>query len=607
MKWTSSRFFSLVLAASLAGGGAACGSSSSSPPPPWTPGQPLTVDVGTTFPAGTAVRDAYGGATATVAANGTVTVTPDPAGVVLLERAGATPTPFRWHNATVYFAMTDRFQDGDPTNNGSYGRVKDGATEIGTWHGGDWKGLTSKLPYLADLGVTAIWISPIVEQVHGWVAGAGGDFKYFGYTGYWALDFTRLDRNWGTAAELQELVDQAHQRGIRVLVDIVLNHPGYATGADLLAFLPEVFQDGTGAAFTAYDATTHADLRTWNSLVNYQSTNWVMWWSPAWIRAGSTPQEFPGFDRPGPDDLTKSLTYLPDFKTEAATPADVATLFTRKAATPDGTSMDTVSGATVRQALVKWQTDWVRQFGIDGFRCDTVKNVELGSWKALKDAGTAALAEWKAANPTKKIDDAPFWMVGEVYGHGVAKDAYYFDGGFDSLINFGFQPWLRDLLAVKPALVDNAADVDAQYARYAAAVSGDPAFGILSYLSSHDTRLWFGDIAVNDPVKQRQAGTALVLAPGGTQIFYGDESGRRLGPAGSDPTQGTRSDMNWTSTDPSILAHFRKLTTFRKNHAAVGAGTHARIGSPAGTYAFTRTLGSGADQDAVVVVIGAGN
>jgi alpha-amylase len=256
---------------------------------------------------------------------------------------------------------------------------------------------------------------------------------------------------------------------------------------------------------------------------------------------------------------------------------------------------------------VKWQTDWVRQFGIDGFRCDTAKNVELGSWKALKTAGTAALSDWKAANPGKAVDGSPFWMTGEVYGHGVVKDAYYFDGGFDSLINFDFQPWLRDALAVKPSLVDNADDLDALYGRYSSAISSDPAFGILSYLSSHDTRLWFGDIARNDAAQQRQAGTALLLVPGGAQVFYGDESGRRLGPAGNDPTQGTRSDMNWSSTDAAILAHFRKLTTFRKGHAAVGAGTHARIASPAGTYAFTRTLGTGASKDAVIVVIGAGN
>jgi alpha-amylase len=596
----------------LIAGGAGCGSSSgSAPPAPWKPGDPLVLDVAAVFPSGTAVRDAYSGWTGTVGTTGSVTLSPGSSGVVLLERDGAAPTPFRWKNATVYFVLTDRFSNGDPTNDGSYGRTKDGASEIGTWHGGDWKGLTAKLPYLSDLGVSAIWISPIVEQVHGWVAGGqSGDFRHYGYAGYWALDFTRLDRNLGTAAELQALVDAAHKVGIRVIADVVLNHPGYGTGADLLTYLPEVFRDGTGAAYQAWTPAPGENLNNWNNFVSYGSTGWQNWWaSPkrdaagltTWVRAGSG-SEFPGFPRPGTDDLTKQLASLPDFVTEGTAEAGLPTLLSRKALTPDGTGAAEIPGATVRQYLVKWQTDWVRQFGFDGFRCDTAMNVELASWKALKDAGTAALASWKAENPSKKLDDAPFWMTGEVYGHGVGKDGYY-AYGFDSLINFTFQPWLRDLLATQGSIAAGASDLETVYSRYASLVSTDPTFDVLSYVSSHDTRLFFGDIAGNDPNTQRQAGTALLMAPGGVQVFYGDESGRRLGPAGSDATQGTRSDMNWTSTDASILSHWQKLGNFRKRHAAVGAGSHQQLASPTGTYAFSRKLDEAGSQDSVVVVV----
>jgi alpha-amylase len=597
----------------LIAGGAGCGSSSgSAPPAPWKPGDPLVLDVAAVFPAGTAVRDAYSGWTGTVATTGSVTLSPGSSGVVLLERDGAAATPFRWQNATVYFVLTDRFSNGDPTNDGSYGRTKDGASEIGTWHGGDWKGLTAKLPYLSDLGVSAIWISPIVEQVHGWVAGgSGGSFRHHGYAGYWALDFTRLDKNLGTAAELQTLVDEAHKLGIRVIADVVMNHPGYGTGADLLEYLPEVFRDGSGAAYRAWTPAPGSDLNGWNGFVDYRSPGWLNWWaSPkrdssgltTWVRAGSG-NEFPGFPKAGLDDLTMQLASLPDFVTEGTVEAGMPTLFARKALTPDGTGVTEIPGATVRQYLVKWQSDWVRQFGFDGFRCDTAKHVELGSWRALKDAGTTALAAWKVANPAKKIDDAPFWMTGEVFGHGVSKDAYYSDGGFDSLINFDFQPWLGSRLGVKPALVDNAADLEGLYARYAAAVSPDPTFGILSYVSSHDTLLWFSSFAQADAIRQREAGTALLLAPGGVQVFYGDESGRRPGPDGGDSTQGTRSDMNWTSTDASILSHWQKLGNFRKRHAAVGAGSHQQLASPTGTYAFSRKLDQAGSQDSVVVVV----
>jgi alpha-amylase len=596
----------------LIAGGAGCGSSSgNAPPAPWKPGDPLVLDVAAVFPAGTAVRDAYSGWTGAVDTTGSVTLSPGSSGVVLLERDGAAPTPFAWKNATVYFVLTDRFSNGDPTNDGSYGRTKDGADEIGTWHGGDWKGLAAKLPYLSDLGVSAIWISPIVEQVHGWVAGGqSGDFRHYGYAGYWALDFTRLDRNLGTAAELQALVDAAHKVGIRVIADVVLNHPGYGTGADLLTYLPEVFRDGTGAAYQAWTPAPGENLNNWNNFVSYGSTGWQNWWaSPkrdaagltTWVRAGSG-SEFPGFPRPGTDDLTKQLASLPDFVTEGTAEAGLPTLLSRKALTPDGTGATEIPGATVRQYLVKWQSDWVRQFGFDGFRCDTAMNVELASWRALKDAGTAALASWKAANPSKKLDDAPFWMTGEVYGHGVGKDGYY-AAGFDSLINFTFQPWLRDLLGTKGSIAAGASDLETLYSRYASLVSTDPTFDVLSYVSSHDTRLFFGDIAGNDPNAQRQAGTALLMAPGGVQVFYGDESGRRLGPAGSDATQGTRSDMNWTSTDASILSHWQKLGNFRKRHAAVGAGSHQQLASPTGTYAFSRKLDQAGAQDSVVVVV----
>jgi alpha-amylase len=93
------------------------------------------------------------------------------------------------------------------------------------------------------------------------------------------------------------------------------------------------------------------------------------------------------------------------------------------------------------------------------------------------------------------------------------------------------------------------------------------------------------------------------MVPGGAQIFYGDESGRRLGPAASEAVQGTRSDMNWSTTEAAVLDHWKKLGDFRKRHLAVGAGAHQKLASPAGSYAFSRSTGSGAGADQVVVVM----
>src|SRR3982074_2151054 len=100
---------------------AACSSSVA----PYKPGAPLTRAVGSAFAAGTVVRDRSSGHTATVTASGSVTLTPDASGVVLLEKDGAAPTAFRWKDATVYFAITDRFSNGDPGNDNSHGRTPD--------------------------------------------------------------------------------------------------------------------------------------------------------------------------------------------------------------------------------------------------------------------------------------------------------------------------------------------------------------------------------------------------------------------------------------------------------------------------------------------------
>lgn len=202
--------------------------------PVWD-GSPLTLDVRQTFPEGTVVRDYYSGQTDTVQ-NGQITLQPaDSHGLLLLERAEThASAPFNWRNATVYFVLTDRFRNGDPTNDHSYGRHKDGMQEIGTFHGGDLRGLTSKLDYLQQLGVNALWISSPFEQIHGWVGGgAKGDFPHYAYHGYYTQDWTTLDANMGNEADLRALVDGAHQRGIRILFDVVMNHAGYATLEDM--------------------------------------------------------------------------------------------------------------------------------------------------------------------------------------------------------------------------------------------------------------------------------------------------------------------------------------------------------------------------------------
>lgn len=147
---------------------------------------------------------------------------------------GAAPvviTPQRdWSDAIIYFVILDRFADGDSGNNANVQR-----TNPGGYHGGDLKGLTSQLDEIADLGATAIWITPVPLQVDfapivpGMPETNGQFFEHWGFHGYWAEDFTRMEPHFGTEADLAALVAAAHQRGIKVLLDVVYNHAGYGS------------------------------------------------------------------------------------------------------------------------------------------------------------------------------------------------------------------------------------------------------------------------------------------------------------------------------------------------------------------------------------------
>lgn len=139
---------------------------------------------------------------------------------------------FDWDESVIYFMVTDRFFDGNESNNTASGAKTYGKDNAGLYHGGDFAGITQKLDYLEDLGINTIWITPIVENIPGVTVTDTGkeDVPYnAAYHGYWASDFTKLNPTLGTKEEFQTLIDQAHNRGIRIMVDIVVNHAGYDT------------------------------------------------------------------------------------------------------------------------------------------------------------------------------------------------------------------------------------------------------------------------------------------------------------------------------------------------------------------------------------------
>ena len=162
------------------------------------------------------VKDIYGNVY-TTATNVTVTERKKSAG------------DFDWDEAVIYFAVTDRFFDGDASNNDAYGVGDYNVGEKGgsSYHGGDFAGLNQKLDYLKDLGVNTIWITPIVENITEDQHDNETDTATYGYHGYWASDFTKLNKHLGKEQQFKALLDAAHSKGMKIMVDVVLNHAGY--------------------------------------------------------------------------------------------------------------------------------------------------------------------------------------------------------------------------------------------------------------------------------------------------------------------------------------------------------------------------------------------
>jgi len=236
--------------------------------------------------------------------------------------------------------------------------------------------------------------------------------------------------------------------------------------------------------------------------------------------------------------------------------------------------------------IMKWLTDWIRKYGIDGFRVDTVKHTEAEIWEELKELCVQAFQDWKAKHPESVLDEEDFYMVGEVYGYYIGAEQMYnygdrevnfFDNGFESLINFSFKG-------------DATNAYDSLFTKYSDILNNDnmASVSVLNYLTSHD------DGSPFDPQRIRSHETAskLLLSPGGAQIYYGDETARPLIIEGTNGDATLRSFMNWEDLEKpfykDLLTHWQKLGQFRKRHQAVGAGVHTSV--QADPYLFKRTL-----------------
>jgi len=304
-----------------------------------------------------------------------------PAGAEL-ERLAQTPTHSAFASQRIYFVLPDRYANGDPGNDrgGTSGpRSITGfdPTETGWYHGGDLKGLTGQctdtrtgLARVKDLGFTAIWIAPVVVQQ--WVQGESA-----AYHGYWGLDLTKVDPHLGTDADFAAFVDCAHGLGLKVYLDVVVNHTADvispAGGTSFLSPQEVPYRDCRGRP---YSAQRYAGGTTFPCLsARYQPRQAIVLPEsrsvkrPAWLNdvvryhnrgdidfASCTPVCFEQGDFFGLDDVFTEQPFV-------------------------------VSG------LAKVYGDWIRRYRIDGFRVDTAKHVDRAFFKAwVPKIRAAALA-----------------------------------------------------------------------------------------------------------------------------------------------------------------------------------------------------------------------
>ena len=304
-----------------------------------------------------------------------------------------------------YFVMADRFANGDTANDrggltGDRNVTGFDPTTKGWYHGGDLKGLTSKIDYIKGLGTTALWLTPSFKNKP-----VQPKDNSAGYHGYWITDFTQIDPHLGTNADLRTLVNAAHSRGIKVYFDIITNHT-----ADVIAYGPDRDADQRRgytskdqspyrtAAGTPFDDRDYADG------------------SPAFPALAPTDQ--PSCASPGP---LRSFPYTPCVHPEeqnVKVPAwlnDVSLYHNRGDTTFVGENslygdffgLDDLftEHPQVVDGMIDIYKAWIRDFRIDGFRMDTMKHVNDEFWQKF----SPAIVDYAKS---QGIDD--FYMFGEV-------------------------------------------------------------------------------------------------------------------------------------------------------------------------------------------------
>ncbi|MFF3634000.1 pullulanase-type alpha-1,6-glucosidase [Streptomyces sp. NPDC002250] len=487
-----------------------------------------------------------------------------------------------------YFVMPDRFANGDASNDkgGLTGsRLSTGydPTDKGFYQGGDLKGLTKRLDYIKGLGTTSIWMAPIFKNRP--VQGAG-DNASAGYHGYWITDFTQVDPHFGTNKDLATLISKAHAKGMKVFFDVITNHT-----ADVVDYREKSYGYLSKGAFPYLTK----DGRPFDDADYADGT-----------------RKFPATD-------AGSFPYTPKVTSRSKVPAwlnDPTMYHNRGDSTYAGesTTYGDFSGLddlwTERPEVVKGMEKiyqrWVGDYGIDGFRIDTVKHVDMDFWTQW----ATALDAYAAAHGRKN-----FFMFGEVYSADTSVTSpYVTQGRLDATLDFPFQDAARAYASQGGS------------ARKLASVFGDDykyttdkanAYEQVTFLGNHDMGRVGYFLKQDNPKatdaeilkKDKLANELMFLSRGNPVVYYGDEQGFTGSGGDKDARQtmfaskvadyldddeiGTARTHASDAYDPGapLYRQIAALAKLRKANPALtdGVQTERYAADGAGVYAFTRT------------------
>jgi len=447
----------------------------------------------------------------------------------------------------IYLIMPDRFANGDPTNDeppdaqGSHDRARARA-----YHGGDLRGVREHLPYLKDLGVTTVWLTPILMN--------GGPEDYHGYG---AVDLYSVEPHLGSLRDYQDLVSAAHQQRMKILFDIVPNHVGPKHPWATLPPMPDWFH---------------------GTLQHHTNSSTPIPGSFYGLTEAQTAKHDPFeilVDPHAPPEFSRNLTegwffgVLPDLNSE---------------------------NPAVAQYLLQNAIWWAESSGLDGYRIDTFPYVSRQFWSAwhagLRKLYPRLSTIGEVFHPEPSVTS--FFVGGQRRGDGI-------DSGVGTLFDYPMYFALRDVL-LRSAPTGRLADVlrhDSLYQR---------PDDLVTFFANHDVAR-FASAAGSSMAKQKLAFGLILTLRGIPQLYYGDEIGMTGGddpenrhdfPGGwTEDSRNAFEAAGRSLEQQALFSEVQSLLRLRREHPALANGRLWHLESDDTTYIFLRQT----DEESAVVAL----